>query len=77
MMVDMTERRVDSRTEADEAQLDRPVGTVLASAAGDALGSQYEFGPALPNSMTPAFGVGYFGHAAANGPTTPAWPCRS
>lgn len=60
----MTERRVDSRTEADEAQLDRAVGTVLASAAGDALGSQYEFGPALPNSMTPAFGVGYFGHAA-------------
>lgn len=64
MMVDMTERRVDSRTEADEAQLDRAVGAVLASAAGDALGSQYEFGPALPNSMTPAFGVGYFGHAA-------------
>ncbi|MFN8087033.1 MAG: ADP-ribosylglycohydrolase family protein [Microbacterium sp.] len=60
----MTERRVDSRTEADEARLDRAVGTVLASAAGDALGSQYEFGPALPNSMTPAFGVGYFGHAA-------------
>ena len=47
-----------------DAQLDRAVGAVLASAAGDALGSQYEFGPALPDSMTPAFGVGYFGHAA-------------
>jgi len=44
-------------------QLDRAVGVVLASAAGDALGSQYEFGPALPDSVTPEFGVGCFGHA--------------
>jgi len=44
------------------AQLDRAVGAVLASAAGDALGSQYEFGPSLPDSMTPEFGVGHFGH---------------
>lgn len=44
-------------------QLDRAVGAVLASAAGDALGSQYEFGPALPDSVTPEFGVGCFGHA--------------
>ncbi|MFL0565921.1 ADP-ribosylglycohydrolase family protein [Microbacterium sp. 179-I 1D1 NHS] len=43
-------------------QLDRAVGAVLASAAGDALGSQYEFGPALPDSVTPEFGVGCFGH---------------
>lgn len=44
-------------------QLDRAVGTVLASAAGDALGSQYEFGPALPDAVTPRFGRGVFGHA--------------
>lgn len=43
-------------------QLDRAVGVVVASAAGDALGSQYEFGPALPDAVTPEFGVGYFGH---------------
>lgn len=43
-------------------QLDRAIGAVLASAAGDALGSQYEFGPARPDSYTPAFGVGVFGH---------------
>ncbi|WP_051191814.1 ADP-ribosylglycohydrolase family protein [Microbacterium luticocti] len=44
-------------------QLDRAVGAVLASAAGDALGSQYEFGPALPDEVTPEFGMGHFGHA--------------
>lgn len=44
-------------------QLDRAVGAVLASAAGDALGSQYEFGPALSDSLTPQFGIGCFGHA--------------
>lgn len=44
-------------------QLDRAAGAVLASAAGDALGSQYEFGPSLADSTTPEFGVGYFGHA--------------
>jgi ADP-ribosylglycohydrolase len=45
------------------AQLDRAVGTVLASAAGDALGSQYEFGPALSDDAAVTFGVGHFGHA--------------
>ncbi|MBC6493544.1 ADP-ribosylglycohydrolase family protein [Microbacterium sp. 4-7] len=44
------------------AQLNRAVGSVLASAAGDALGSQYEFGLALDDSVTPEFGIGYFGH---------------
>lgn len=44
-------------------QLDRVVGAIVASAAGDALGSQYEFGPALPDDVTPAFGIGHFGHA--------------
>ncbi|WP_431074679.1 ADP-ribosylglycohydrolase family protein [Microbacterium phyllosphaerae] len=43
-------------------QLDRAVGSVIGSAAGDALGSQYEFGPALDNSVTPEFGIGVFGH---------------
>lgn len=45
-------------------QLDRAVGAVLASAAGDALGSQYEFGPPLPDQVTPEFGRGVFGHDA-------------
>lgn len=45
-------------------QLDRAIGAVLASAAGDALGSQYEFGPARPDDFVPEFGVGVFGHAA-------------
>jgi len=35
---------------------------VIASAAGDALGSQYEFGPSLPDTTIPEFGVGHFGH---------------
>ncbi|WP_354002971.1 ADP-ribosylglycohydrolase family protein [Microbacterium elymi] len=35
---------------------------MLGSAAGDALGSRYEFGPALPDEVTPAFGRGVFGH---------------
>ena len=43
-------------------QLDRAVGTVLASAAGDALGSQYEFGPSLSDEVAPEFGRGCFGH---------------
>lgn len=45
-------------------QLDRAVGAVLASAAGDALGSQYEFGPAHGDDFVPGFGIGVFGHAA-------------
>ncbi|QAY59521.1 ADP-ribosylglycohydrolase family protein [Microbacterium protaetiae] len=43
-------------------QLDRVVGTMIAQAAGDALGSQYESGPTLPDEVTPRFGVGVFGH---------------
>ena len=43
-------------------QLDRAVGVVVASAAGDALGSQYEFGPGLHDDAVPEFGVGVFGH---------------
>lgn len=45
-------------------QLDRAIGAVIASAAGDALGSQYEFGPALSDETIPQFGRGAFGHAA-------------
>lgn len=47
----------------DSAQLDRAVGAVLASACADARGSQYEFGPELPDSQAAEFGVGHFGHA--------------
>lgn len=43
-------------------QLDRAVGAIVTSAVGDALGSQYEFGPAHPDTFTPEFGVGCFGH---------------
>lgn len=49
----------------DSIRLDRAIGTVVASAAGDALGAPYEFGPALPDSFTPTFGTGLFGHAPA------------
>ncbi|MFT4225483.1 ADP-ribosylglycohydrolase family protein [Micropruina sp.] len=44
-------------------QLDRAVGAIVASAAGDALGSAYEFGPGLSDTETPEFGRGVFGHA--------------
>lgn len=43
-------------------QLDRAIGAVVASAAGDALGSQYEFGPAHRDDFVPQFGTGVFGH---------------
>lgn len=46
-----------------EDQLSRAIGSIVGSAAGDALGSQYEFGPSLANDVTPTFGIGYFGHA--------------
>lgn len=41
---------------------DRAIGAVLGSAAGDALGSQYEFGPSMPDSTAVTFGIGHFGH---------------
>ena len=44
-------------------ELDRAQGAVVASAAGDALGSQYEFGPAIPSDVELTFGIGHFGHA--------------
>lgn len=42
--------------------LDRAVGVVVASAAGDALGSAYEFGAGLTDDEFPQFGRGVFGH---------------
>ncbi|WP_353082109.1 A1S_2505 family phage non-structural protein [Tessaracoccus lapidicaptus] len=48
---------------ADDRVTDRAAGVVVASAAGDALGAPYEFGPPLSDEVTPAFGVGTFGHA--------------
>ncbi|NVM98209.1 ADP-ribosylglycohydrolase family protein [Arthrobacter sp. SDTb3-6] len=44
------------------AQLDRAAGTLVATAAGDALGAGYEFGPALPASASVTMkGGGPFG----------------
>ncbi|MBS3179889.1 MULTISPECIES: ADP-ribosylglycohydrolase family protein [unclassified Pseudoclavibacter] len=43
-------------------QLDRARGAVLASAVGDALGSQSEFGPPLSDATPVSYGVGVFGH---------------
>lgn len=56
-MTELSEKAKRSR------QYDRAIGAVLASATGDALGSQYEFGPALADDHPVEFGVGYFGHA--------------
>lgn len=42
--------------------LDRAVGAMVGMAIGDALGSQYEFGPPHPDDFAPEFGVGAFGH---------------
>lgn len=49
-------------TELSAIQLDRAVGAIVASAAGDALGAPYEFGPAHADDFQPAFGTGVFGH---------------
>lgn len=43
-------------------QLDRAAGSVVGMAIGDALGSQYEFGPAHGDEFVPQFGRGVFGH---------------
>ncbi len=49
--------------EARKARMiDRAIGAVLASAAGDALGAPYEFGPALPDEYPISFGRGKLGH---------------
>lgn len=45
------------RTSLDPAQLDRAIGVLLGTAAGDALGAGYEFGPPLPDT-TPVDMVG-------------------
>lgn len=55
----------NSKIKLSAYRLDRAIGAVLGSAAGDALGSQYEFGPALPDEVTPTFGRGVFGHRTA------------
>lgn len=41
---------------------DRAIGAIIGSAVGDALGSQYEFGPAHPDTFEPSFGHSVFGH---------------
>jgi len=64
----------DGMTTLSPAQRDRAAGVLVATAAGDALGAGYEFGPPLPTS-TPVgmVGGGGFGWPQANGPTTPLW----
>ena len=54
----------DGMTTLSPAQRDRAAGVLVATAAGDALGAGYEFGPPLPTS-TPVgmVGVGGFGWA--------------
>lgn len=42
--------------------IDRAIGAIIGSAVGDALGSQYEFGPAHPDAFEPTFGRSTFGH---------------
>lgn len=49
-------------TQLTPEQFDRAFGSILGSAGGDALGSQYEFGSDHPDSWQPEFGVGVFGH---------------
>ncbi|CAM2997372.1 hypothetical protein BST27_23005 [Mycobacterium intermedium] len=41
---------------------DRAIGAVVGSAVADALGSQYEFGPAHPDAFEPTFGLSKFRH---------------
>lgn len=50
-------------TRLNAAVMDRAVGTVVASAAGDALGAPYEFGPANPALPCAMEGGGGFGWA--------------
>lgn len=52
-----------SKRHLTPTQRDRARGAVVASAAADALGSQYEFGPPLPQDHPITFGTGYFGTA--------------
>jgi len=49
-------------TKLSAQQLDRAVGAIIGMAVGDALGSQYEFGPSHPDDFVPEFGIGKFGH---------------
>ncbi|GAA1849941.1 ADP-ribosylglycohydrolase family protein [Microbacterium koreense] len=55
---------IRSSLSPSDSQVDRAIGAVVGMAAGDALGSQYEFGPALADHIVPEFGVGVFGHEA-------------
>ena len=47
-----------AENELISSQIDRAIGVLIASAAGDALGAGYEFGPPLPPSEKPGFRIG-------------------
>ncbi len=50
-----------TRSALDAAAIDRAVGAVVVSAAGDALGAPYEFGPPNPAAPCQLEGGGHFG----------------
>lgn len=57
-------RRRPLRVPLDAAQRDRAIGVLLGTAAGDALGAGYEFGPPLPEgAIVDMVGGGQFGWA--------------
>ena len=57
------------------AQLDRAVGVLLGTAAGDALGAAYEFGPPRGPELEVAtgWGAGASAGSPGSGPMTPRW----
>ena len=56
------------------AQIDRAVGVLLDTAAGDALGAPYEFGPPRgPQLEVAMVGAGASAGNPASGPMTPRW----
>lgn len=48
-------------TSLSSSEQNRARGAIVGSAAGDALGSQYEFGPPLSTATPIEFGIGFFG----------------
>jgi hypothetical protein len=60
------------------AQIDRACGVLLGTAAGDALGAAYEFGPPRgPELEVAMVGAAASAGSQASGRTTPRWPLSS